>query len=142
MLMDQKIFFRLWPSLSDSLPVLVPYHSRLLTRCSRSWHDDPDVDTLLRTRDDLLGPDEEIIPNDNLNGTAFEREGHCTGIYPGTRAYNLGVSIEQSTQVAAPSAQGKGHVGDLADGVKMRQAAVRVRGNINLTSYAIRSYSP
>lgn len=98
----------------------------------RSWHDQPSVDTLLDTRDDLLGPEEDIVPDDHLNGTAFEREGHCIGIYPGTRAYNMGVAIEQATQVSAPSAQGKGRVGDLADGVKMRQTALRVSYSLDM----------
>lgn len=73
-----------------------------------------------------MGPNEDIVPDDHLSGTAFERAGHCKGIFTGTRAYNLAVSVEQATQVSAPAAQGKGSINDLAEGVKLRQSAIRV----------------
>lgn len=81
---------------------------------------------MLKFRESLLGPQEDIVPDDPLNGTAFERAGHCKGIGGNTRAYNLGISLEQATQLSAPAAQGKGRVGDLAQGVKLRQGAIRV----------------
>lgn len=81
---------------------------------------------LFKTRDDILGPDEDIVPHSHEQGTAFERSGHCVGIGRGTRAYNLAVSVEQQTQVSAPAAQGKGAIGALDAGVKTRQDSIRV----------------
>lgn len=97
-----------------------------MTIVQRSWHHDPGVEALLSYRDHILGPDDEIRPDDPKNGTAFERAGHCKGIGEGTRAYNLAVSYEKATQVCAPAAQGKGKIGELAEGVQLRQGALRV----------------
>lgn len=101
--------------------------SHILTASCRSWHEDEDVDRLLKFREKILGKEEDIKSHDPYHGTAFERAGHCTGIGEGTRAYNLAVAVEQATQVAAPSAQGKGDVGNLPEGVELRQGAIRVR---------------
>lgn len=56
----------------------------------------------------------------------FEREGHCKGIGAGTRAYNLALSVEKQTQVSAPAGQGKGSIGELEEGVRLRQGAIKV----------------
>lgn len=86
----------------------------------------PAVERLLNFRKDILGPDDQIVPDDAAAGTAFEREGHCKGIGAGTRAYNLGIGYQIQTQISAPAGQGKGSIGELAKGVELRQGAIKV----------------